>query len=275
MTPFADLSSAIRAVEIVAACGTALTSSEWLMNARHLRDDALLSWPISQLRHRTLADGIVPRLLNPVFGYPGILWLVSVRLAAALFLLSGIPSEPARTTLTVVVALTTLAIGLRSPFGLDGSDQMAGFIFGTLALARLFPHPAVEVVFLWVLALQSALAYFTAGYFKLVSPIWRSGAAISGISATRMYGSSWASRFVHGRRWFCVGLAWSIILAECLFPLALVVQLPFALAMLFAGAVFHVMSGVVMGLNTFIWSFLATYPAILWCHGRLYPANSF
>jgi hypothetical protein len=147
---------------------------------------------------------------------------------------------------------------------------MAGFIFATLALTRLFPHPAVEVAFLWVLALQSALAYFTAGYAKLVSPIWRSGSAIPGISSTRMYGSAWASRFVHGRGWFCVGLAWSIILAECLFPLALIVPLPFALALLVAGAVFHIMSGVVMGLNTFIWSFLATYPAILWCHGRLY-----
>src|ERR1700730_16473675 len=147
MTPFADSASAMSAVELVAACGVALSSSEWLMNAKHLRDDALLSWPISQLRHRALADGIVPRLLNPLFGYPGILWLLSVRLVAALFLLTCISSGTARATMTVLVALTTLAIGLRSPFGLDGSDQMAGFIFATLALARLFPHSAVQIAF--------------------------------------------------------------------------------------------------------------------------------
>jgi hypothetical protein len=32
---------------------------------------------------------------------------------------------------------------------------------------------------------------------------------------------------------------------------------------------FHVMSAVVMSLNTFIWSFVATYPAILWCHAQI------
>jgi hypothetical protein len=94
MTPFADSAAAISAVEMVAACGVALASGEWLMNARHLRDDALLSWPISQLRHRALADGFLPRVLNPLFGYPGILWMLSVRLAAALFLLFSVPPGP-------------------------------------------------------------------------------------------------------------------------------------------------------------------------------------
>jgi hypothetical protein len=270
MMPFAESTSAISAVELVGAFGAALASSEWLMNARHLRDDALLGWPISQLRHRALAGGVRPRLLNPIFGYPGILWMLSVRLVAALFLLSGISAGPARATLTVLVALTTLAIGLRSPFGLDGSDQMAAFIFASLALVRLVPSSAVERGFLWALALQSSLAYFTAGFAKLVSPIWRSGAAIFGISSTRIYGSPLASGFVHGRAGLCMGLAWSVIVAECLFPLALIVPLPAALALLVGGAVFHIMSGVVMGLNTFIWSFIATYPAVLWCHGRLH-----
>jgi hypothetical protein len=85
-----------------------------------------------------------------------------------------------------------------------------------------------------------------------------------------MYGSRAAGRFVNGRPWLCVALAWAVIFSECLFPLSLAVPMPVALALLAGGVAFHVTSGVVMGLNTFIWSFLATYPAILWCHARLH-----
>jgi len=150
---------------------------------------------------------------------------------------------------------------------------MAGFIFCTLALARAFPGPVAEIAFLWVVALQSSLAYFTAGFAKLVSPIWRTGVAIPGISSTRMYGSRSASRFLHGRPWLSVGLAWSVILTECLFPLVLVVPAPVALSLLAAGMLFHVTSGLVMGLNSFIWSFAATYPAIWWCNTEFHSQH--
>jgi hypothetical protein len=86
-----------------------------------------------------------------------------------------------------------------------------------------------------------------------------------------MYGSPLAARLVKGRCRVCAALAWSIILAECLFPLALLTPFPITLVLLAAGAAFHIASGVFMGLNTFIWSFLATYPAVLWCHSRLHP----
>jgi uncharacterized membrane protein (DUF485 family) len=54
-------------------------------------------------------------------------------------------------------------------------------------------------------------------------------------------------------------LAW-----ECAFPLVLVLPAPFAYVMLALGVLFHVTNAVVMGLNTFVWSFVATYPAVIW-----------
>ena len=270
MNPFAESGAAIRGVELLGSIGVALSSIEWLCNAKHLRDDALLSWPISQLRHRALTDGILPRILDPIFRYPAVLWLFALRLTAVIALVTGLTEGPARAALTVVVAITTVAIALRSPFGLDGSDQMAAFVFCTLAIARLVPTRAVASAFLWVVALQACLAYFTAGTAKLASPIWRSGAAIPGITSTRMYGSVAAAALVKERPWLWGALAWSVILTECVFPLSVVAPLPVALALLAGGIAFHVMSGVVMGLNTFVWSFLSTYPALLWCNGQLY-----
>jgi hypothetical protein len=257
-------------VEFIGACGVVLSSSEWLVNVRHLRNEALLGWPISQLRHHVLAQGFVPRVLNPLFRYPGVTLLIIVRLVSALFLVAGIADNFVHAALIFTVALTTIGIALRSPFGLDGSDQMAAFIFATLFLEQVCPGRAVESTFLWVIALQSCLAYFTAGFAKLVSPTWRDGSAVFGIASTRMYGVPSAARWIKEHGWFCVGVAWSVILTECLFPLALVAPFPLVVALLAGGGAFHVMSGFTMGLNTFVWSFFATYPAILWCHSRIY-----
>jgi hypothetical protein len=155
-----------------------------------------------------------------------------------------------------------------SPFGLDGSDQMATIIFVNLALARLLPTSLASSAFLWVIALQGCLAYFTAGFAKLVSVPWRSGDAIAGISATRIYGPGIARLILADRPVLSVLLCWSVILTECVFPLCLVVPRPLALLMLAGGTLFHLAAGVTMGLNTFFWSFVATYPAIFWCHAQ-------
>jgi hypothetical protein len=40
--------------------------------------------------------------------------------------------------------------------------------------------------------------------------------------------------------------------------------------LLTAGLSFHLVAAVVMGLNTFVWAFSATYPAILHCRSWLW-----
>ena len=270
MNPFTDTQTAIRWIESLAAIGVALSSLEWLANARHLHDDGVLGWPIAQLRHPALCNGGGGWLLGFLFRYPVILVVLAIRLAAAVILLTGVPLGYPRAMVTAVVTITSLSIALRSPFGLDGSDQMATFIFSNLTIARLLPTALVSSAFLWVIALQSCLAYFTAGIAKLISVQWRSGVAVTGISATRIYGSGLAANLVGERGWVCVALAWSVIFTECSFPLCLTTPLQLSILMLAGGALFHVTSGVVMGLNTFIWSFVATYPAILWCHAQLH-----
>jgi hypothetical protein len=268
MSPFPTI-SAIRAIELIGACGVVVSSVEWMTNARHLRDDALLGWPVSRLRHASLTDGPAATVLDAVCRYPTVLGLIAVRLIAALLLVAGSLDGAARATTTALVAIITIVIAMRSPFGLDGADQMAAFVFVTLALARIVPQAAVEKTFLWVVALQSCLAYLTAGFAKAVSPIWRSGSAIPGIASTRMYGARTAARMLRAYPWIAVALAWSIIVTECLFPIVLIAPTPIAVALFIGGAAFHILSGVFMGLNTFIWSFFSTYPAILWCRSQM------
>jgi hypothetical protein len=45
----------------------------------------------------------------------------------------------------------------------------------------------------------------------------------------------------------------------------LIAPRPLAILLLLSGIAFHVTAAIAMGLNTFLWSFLATYPALVYC----------
>lgn len=165
----------------------------------------------------------------------------------------------------VIVALS-LFLHLRVPFGLDGSDQMLLLIFVALFLQSSFPDDAIVTnACLWFIALQACLSYTTAGIAKLVSPVWRSGDAMFLITNTQSYGTRAISALLLEYPVLSSLMAWIVITFECVFPLALVLGIPGCFAILTWGVLFHVGNGLLMGLNTFIWAFLATYPAIVYC----------
>ena len=60
-------------------------------------------------------------------------------------------------------------------------------------------------------------------------------------------------------------MAWSLILWESCFPLLLVAPRPLAILFLLMGIAFHGGAALFMGLNTFFWTFVATYPAVIHC----------
>lgn len=266
--PFTDAAETLRLVERLAAVGACIASAEMLTRRGNLRDPGLLGWPVSQLRHRALAGGAA-RVLDAAFAYPNVLALVGLRAAAAACLAVVAPRGGVEAALVATVAATSVALPLRSPFGMDGADQMATYVFCLLALALLLPHPAVIAACLWFIALQSCLSYLTAGVAKAVSREWMGGMALVGISSTRMYGAPPAAAFLRRHPALVPWLSRSVVAAECLFPLALVTPRPVALLLLAGGLLFHLLSAVFMGLNTFLWSFAATYPAILYCAARL------
>jgi hypothetical protein len=119
---------------------------------------------------------------------------------------------------------------------------------------------------------QTCLAYGVAGVAKLLSPVWRSGAALALILDTSTYGSAGAVAAL--RRHDGVGrlLTRSVIAAEVLFGLGLVFVLPASLAwtLLAWGVAFHLANAFLMGLNTFLWAFVSAYPAIIYVHYLLW-----
>ncbi|MEL6536471.1 MAG: hypothetical protein AAFQ98_13730, partial [Bacteroidota bacterium] len=60
-------------------------------------------------------------------------------------------------------------------------------------------------------------------------------------------------------------LTWSTLLFELLFPLFLFTPYPYAWVFLAEGVLLHGSIALLMGLNSFFWAFIATYPALWVC----------
>jgi hypothetical protein len=244
----------------IISVGLTLSSMEYLSMKKEFRaggvyDGALLS--------RNLPAPF-PECFRFLFSYSFFIVGISVRLLAAVLILTGAIRGPGETVLFLAAAVTSLGLGVRVPFGMEGSGQMMTIICAALALSGLAPHDVVvQKAALWFLALQACLAYLTAGLAKYNVPAWRNGSFLLGILRTRCYGNLAVSKLLDaGRARLCSAL---VIGFECAFPLVLLAGKPWALTFLAAGVVFHAINAFVLGLNVFFWAFVATYPAIWFC----------
>jgi hypothetical protein len=258
--PLDDLLATYRVILALWAVGATIGTLEWLAILREFRPDGLYTWRILRLRFG------VPRPLRlRTFGERSVRALLLARLAAIVaLLLTPLGSVVSAMTLALLV-VTTLAFTWRRGFGDDGSDRMNAVVLLTAFLC-VGPHSTrfTLQIGLWFIALQACLAYATAGFAKLRSPSWRDGEALVRVFSTETYGFAPLGRRLAARRGLARALAWTVIAMETLFPLCLVLPAPWGWAFLAWGVLFHLLSAVLMGFNTFVWAFVATYPAIVW-----------
>lgn len=140
-----------------------------------------------------------------------------------------------------------------------GSDQLKVVVLSGLTVAAV--HPALVPLGLAYIAAQVVLSYFVAGVVKVVVPMWRSGDALHRLTVLPRYAVS-----PQAARWLVRGarpLAWGVMLLELLCPLVFVGPQA-ALVVLAGTALFHVVNAAALGLNRFLWAWIAAYPAVLW-----------
>jgi hypothetical protein len=263
--PILHQDTALVIVAKLAAVSSLLSCLEIMTIPAQLRDCGLMSWAVARLRRRWLACGPLATGLNFALAYPNIWILLILRALLASAILLGPHSAAWNPWLLCLSAVVFWLTVVRSNYGLDGADQMTWIIVAALALVSLVPTPFVKGVCLWFLALQVCLSYGTAGLAKAVSRGWRDGSFLAAILGTQIYGHPTLANLLRTRRLWARVLANQIIIWECAFPLVLVVPGPVAAVFLASGALFHLANAYLMGLNTFLWSFVATYPAVMWC----------
>lgn len=255
MTP----STAIRLTEVIAGIGVLISSLEILLRPAATCDASWNSWRVLRLRRRWSSTGWPGRIFDGLLGYPRDLAGVAARSVAAVALAVGDISGALEASLLWVVTVSLALRGLRTPYGGEGSDQVFLLIFGALAMAATFGGQQIA---LWFIAAQVCLSYFTSGFAKILHAGWRDGTALLAVLRTRSWGNERAARWLADRPSWCRWLSRALIGAEAAFPLVLLAPPPLLPLLIGAGITFHLAVAAVMGLNCFVWSFAATYPAV-------------
>lgn len=266
-----DASQTYRLVILFFGAGLTISTLEYLFLLREFTGGGIYSWAIIRtavLRRRRVR--LFVRVLDRLYDVHGVAVLLVLRLAGTISLMLLPPGSAPFTAAAAVMTVSHLLFSARQVFGDDGSDQMNSIVAVTLLLcAGAHATPRILEIGLWFLAMQAVLSYFSAGVAKAVSPIWRGGAAVPQIFDTGSYGDRGVALFLARHRMAGALLTWGVIAFEVSFPAGLFLPAPALEMLLLCGAVFHLLNAMIMGLNSFFWSFLATYPALLYVAAQL------
>ncbi len=93
-------------------------------------------------------------------------------------------------------------------------------------------------------------------------PDWRSGRYLSAIVSTENFGHPLLKKILDRRPSSYALLSMTLILLEVVLAVSFLLPLKLCLVLLMGGLLLHGGIAVIMGFNTFFWTFLATYPAL-------------
>lgn len=254
-SPFGALSLVLR----IGSIGVAISSLESLVRPGDLGPGGLLSGQAQLTRARWLLPlGFLASQRTTVA-------ITAVRLMAACAVAAAGGVFAVARAGAIVIALATLLIRVRTPLSIHAAGTMVMVTFTGAALGLAAgTHRSMEFALVFIAA-QACLSYFVAGASKLRERSWRSGQAIGFIASTLMWGNGRRAAALKAHRRVAFSLSWVTMTAECAFPLTLAVPLPVTAGLLACAAVFHIMTAIEMGLNSFVWAFGSTYPAIIFC----------
>ena len=259
-------SSCYRLSVVLVCIGIVINSAESLACDSLWSESNMLSWRVLSVR-RGFVNGMLAALADQVFATRGTRLLLVSRLAAAV-LLMFVARPAAAALLLFTLLVTSAALHLRNQVSGDGSDQMTTIVTAGLFVSAVVSERFATIGFFFI-AFQAVLAYSTSGVAKMVSPIWRSGRAVPLILSTDTYGVPKVGSWLSARPVCGQVVTWSVIVFEIAFPLTLLLPEAAAMTTLAIGVLFHAGIAAFMGLNIFVWAFVATYPSLLYVRGLL------
>jgi len=172
--------------------------------------------------------------------------------------------------LTLGMLASCLFTCFRTPLGQNGADQMQLIVLIGLLCYFLGPDSLSRSAGVAFIGVQYVIAMATNGLTKLSSGTWRSGEAMVLIFRTRTYGNALAHGLMSRHPYVARGACWSVIAFETAVPLTVVVPHPGIAVLACLG--FHVGIALVMGLNSFVWSFGAAAFALVPLGGFVHSA---
>jgi hypothetical protein len=262
--------AALHAVEAIVCFGVFIASTEVLFVRDILQEDGFLSWRVNRLARPGVTRVLRLAGLDRAFDYPGVLGLIAGRALAALaVVLTAAAGLDTRIPLLLTALLTAL-VTLRGPQGNDGSDQMASILVFAALIGEAAHSSFATAATLIFIAVEAAFAYATAGFLKAPLKGWRDGSFVLDVLRTGSFGNAWILKTFETWRLLPVLFGLGVAFGDSAIAFAALTPPMACLALLAFGLALHAGIAIVLGLNTFVWSFAATYPAILWVSLQIY-----
>ena len=262
------IEAAARITAIIVAIGLLQSSLQLLSSWKEFCSGGLFDWNSRQVLNRPNSAS-----RRWMVGRSGTVWLrfvLIVRIICLIALIIPFQNNLLYGIYAIVTLLSSFFLAYQIRYGKDGSNQISVIIIAGLAFIFLLPASSpFQAVGLYFIAAQAVLSYFAAGISKISSAKWREGSALQSILNTATYGHVKVAALLNRRPWLGGFVGWSVIVIEIVFPVALVSPPWVLIALLLAGAMLHIGTVVLIGLDTFFWAFTATFPAIIFAHGVL------
>jgi hypothetical protein len=159
-----------------------------------------------------------------------------------------------------------LCLGQVSAFAPGDNPVMPGIVFAPETPSASWTY-LPERAALWLICIHLLTSYFVAGAVKMLQPEWRSGQALIHFLDASVHGSLSAGSWLRIPRLAAL-IAWSFMVWEVLMPLSLL-HPRLALMGCVLAAAFHLLIFVYLGLNRFLWIWLAGFPAVVFAAAEL------
>jgi hypothetical protein len=249
---------------ILLSIGLTTSSLEMLAIKQLYISGGLMNWELSKLRATSLLKS---KWLNFIYKKEHFIQFSIFRLLAALILFSAciIPASWWVAFGFLFSFWAYLLFTLRTPYGLDGSDQAALLVALIYSILCFTESKNVQVACHIFLAAQLSLVYFTSGWNKLKAAPWRNGEYLWKLFSTGFYGMQNLGVFLEKHKTFARFASLSIVLFETFFILYWIIPAPYCWILLACLGIFHLATAITMGLNTFFWAFLSMYPSTIYC----------
>lgn len=266
--PTLTLDNALFGTALIASLGIAYVALELYVAREHLLKE-FFDWRLIRTRYYLLLDRPVLGFLFDLLGsrwFPG--FVLAHGAAAMLFPWVFLYSRALAAVLAAFVLIVHCLTNVRLLIGRDGADQMQTIVWAGLFLACLPVTDWARSAAGAFIAAQLVLSYLIAGIAKAASPVWRQGSAVALI--TRM--ATYCPRGLAARLSKPLAsrlLSWATIVFEIGSPALLVAGRPGALVLVACGTAFHTGIALAMGLTTFVFAFMASFPLLYHFAGLL------
>jgi hypothetical protein len=260
--PSLSLDTAVFLTAITASIGIAYNALEFYQ-ARHEVLEQFYDWRIVRSRYYILIGRPVLGFLFDLACAPKVFVgaVLAHGVAALLFPIAFWFNHPIAAFLAVFVLSVHCLTNIRLLVGRDGADQMQNIIWASLFAFCLPINETARIVAIAFIPAQLILSYWTSGIAKAVSNVWRNGSAVYLITRMASYCSPGLAQ-ICGKRRVSIIFSWLTIWFEVCSPFLLLGGRTGAVAFIVTGTLFHFGIAMTMGLTTFVFAFLASFPIL-------------